>query len=494
MIAGRLVWAVVLLGGLLRLYRYDALSLWVDEGLTVEFGRFPWDTVLGLHGAYETHPPLYFALVKAAETLAPELTAGRLVSVLAGTLTLPLVYILAARLIAPHGGLATTGVLAVSPLHIWYSQEARPYALSVLFVCASYLALANFYRSGYRPGSATHSGLWAALYGLTVLLALYTEYSVLYALAPQAALLLYLLIKQGKSVLWLWGAGLAGVVGFLPWLPQLLGTAHDYANLQASYLGVSLPRVWASVLSVLGIGGHGSYFAGAVPAPWDRWPTWHVIMLIAILPTVALGLLAVKRHGTYALLTMVGLLAGTIAVGAFISVFRAGYAERTVLYALLGWALLAGAAATVTGRIIRPVAWASLAVTVVLSLMTLWAIYKGGEKQHWRDLAQDSAAALRSGKPLLLYPTVTGVLVDAYQPHTLDHATNIADYGDLPGFAQPSRDVKSLWLAYVEVAGIDHLREQLASRGYTRITHLDYGNSIYFDLYSYATSYVDTKH
>src|SRR5215203_4783323 len=81
LVPGRLVWLVVLIGAALRLYRYDALSLWVDEGLTVGFGRLPWDTVLGLHGAYETHPPLYFVLAKAAGLFAPELTAGRLVSV-----------------------------------------------------------------------------------------------------------------------------------------------------------------------------------------------------------------------------------------------------------------------------------------------------------------------------------------------------------------------------------------------------------------------------
>ncbi|MEO8287321.1 MAG: glycosyltransferase family 39 protein [Chloroflexota bacterium] len=482
----RLVWAVVLLGALLRIYRYSSLSLWVDEGLTLEFSRLPWDTVLGLHGAYETHPPLYFALVKAASMFAPELTAGRLVSVVAGILTLSLLYILAAPLIGRRGALAAASVLAISPLHIWYSQEARPYALSMLFVCASYMALVKFYRSAGRPDRRDH--LWAAFYGLMVLLAVYTEYSVIYALAPQAMLLVYLLIKQGKRALWLWGAGLAAVVGFLPWLPQLLGTVHNFADAQAGYLSVSLPKMWTSVLSVVGIGGHSSYFAGTTAAPWDGWPPWHAIMLLAILPAVVLGLLALKKQGTLAISTTVGLLAGTIAVGAFISVFRAGYAERTVLYALLGWALLAGAASVVAGKIARPVAWASLAVTIVLSLMTVRAIYDGGDKQHWRDLAQDSTAALRSGTPLLLYPTVTGVLVDAYQPGTLEHAANIGDFSDLPGFARPDLGVKSLWLAYIEAGGIDRLREQLASRGYTRTAQSDYGNSMYLDVYTYEAA------
>src|SRR5579884_1449815 len=78
---------ISLLGGLLRLYHFDALSLWVDEGLTVDFARLPWSILLGFGRVYSPHPPLYFALVKLLSTVCPELVAGRLISVLAGTLT-----------------------------------------------------------------------------------------------------------------------------------------------------------------------------------------------------------------------------------------------------------------------------------------------------------------------------------------------------------------------------------------------------------------------
>src|SRR4051794_12089338 len=99
LLPSRLLWLVVLVGGLLRIYRYDTLSLWLDEGLTTWFGRLPWDGVLA-HATVENHPPFYFAVVKAAEAIAPELTAGRLVSVVAGTLTLPLLYALSSRLVS----------------------------------------------------------------------------------------------------------------------------------------------------------------------------------------------------------------------------------------------------------------------------------------------------------------------------------------------------------------------------------------------------------
>ncbi|HEX8231118.1 MAG TPA: glycosyltransferase family 39 protein, partial [Chloroflexia bacterium] len=161
LVPGRLVWAMALLGGLLRFYGYDRLSLWLDEGFTVMFARMPWDQVLGLRGAYDPHPPLYYALVKLATILAPEVSAGRLLSVIAGTLTIPLVYVLGRKLFNPWAGLVASAVVSLSPLHVWYSQEARQYALTFLLVTLSYYALLSFYREP-RWG-------WALLYGASTL-------------------------------------------------------------------------------------------------------------------------------------------------------------------------------------------------------------------------------------------------------------------------------------------------------------------------------------
>src|SRR5579884_934882 len=61
--------AVLIAGGALRLYHLSALSLWVDEGLTVAFARLPWSALLTAPGSYGIHPPLYYVLVKAAAAL-----------------------------------------------------------------------------------------------------------------------------------------------------------------------------------------------------------------------------------------------------------------------------------------------------------------------------------------------------------------------------------------------------------------------------------------
>ena len=192
---------IVLLGGALRLYRLDALSLWLDEGFSVRFTRQDWATVLGLHGAYDFHPPLYFSLAKLAGLLLPEVTAGRAVSWLAGTLTLPVVYALGTRLLDNRAGLGAALTLALSPPHIWFSQEARPFAATVLAVGLSYLALAGFYQTAGRR--------WALTYGGAILVALYLNYSALDALLPQVLLLALIGVKQRRRTVPLILAGLA---------------------------------------------------------------------------------------------------------------------------------------------------------------------------------------------------------------------------------------------------------------------------------------------
>ena len=66
-----------MLSHLLLSWLISALSLWLDEGITVMVVRLPWPDVLGLHGAYESHPPFYFVLTKLATIFAPEVCSAR---------------------------------------------------------------------------------------------------------------------------------------------------------------------------------------------------------------------------------------------------------------------------------------------------------------------------------------------------------------------------------------------------------------------------------
>jgi uncharacterized membrane protein len=224
-----------------------------------------------------------------------------------------------------------TVALAVAPLHLWYSQEARQYAVTALLVAMTYLALVAYVQSRRRR--------WAATYGLAILLALYTEYSALFALAPQLLLLTHLLLThllltRRAHVGALIAAGLLAGLGFLPWLPRLLAVVGP-TSAQAQFT-LSPARIAATLLSIVGVAGNSSYFYGSIPTPWDVWPVPHALYVLAFAPAIAGGILVLTRRSALALLTAAGLLVGTIACAAAVSLRYPSYTERTVLYAVLG--------------------------------------------------------------------------------------------------------------------------------------------------------------
>src|SRR5205085_3907880 len=62
---------------------------------------------------------------------------------LAGTLVVPVVYLAARELVSRRVGIIAAALAAVSPPLVWFSQDARPYALFILAVALSVLFFAR---------------------------------------------------------------------------------------------------------------------------------------------------------------------------------------------------------------------------------------------------------------------------------------------------------------------------------------------------------------
>lgn len=148
---------LMVLGAALRVYRLPANSLWVDEFATLKIVTLPFSEILRASAEVNFCPPLYFWLVHGVISVFGESeTSLRLVSVLAGVLTIPAAWLLA-REVTEDSGVAwlCATLLAFNPLHLWYSQEARPYALLVL---VGAVALLFFLRAARTNGVAHWTG------------------------------------------------------------------------------------------------------------------------------------------------------------------------------------------------------------------------------------------------------------------------------------------------------------------------------------------------
>ena len=129
---------ILVLTTALRAFHLGAQSLWTDEVLTAlsSSGSIGW--VLTQTAINTNIPPLYYAIVHVFLAFGTDEAMLRLPSLLAGVASVVILYLVVRRWLGGRVALVSAAILAVSPFHIWYSQEARPYAL-LLFL--SLLAL-----------------------------------------------------------------------------------------------------------------------------------------------------------------------------------------------------------------------------------------------------------------------------------------------------------------------------------------------------------------
>ncbi len=174
---------LTVLAAALRFFRIGHQGFWVDEGTTAHLLHFSLGRMLGLIPQTESSPPLYYCIAWVwARVFGFTEAPLRSLSALAGIATVPVAWAAARTLFSERAGLIAAALTACNPLLIWYSQEARAYAMLVLLTSVALLAFA---RAREHP-TPRALGIWAVACGL----ALATHYFAALAVAPQAALLL----------------------------------------------------------------------------------------------------------------------------------------------------------------------------------------------------------------------------------------------------------------------------------------------------------------
>jgi len=174
---------VCLVGALLRFATLDLQSLWYDEAVTAELLRMSFSGLLHAIGDSESSPPLYYVLGWLwTQAFGTGEVGLRSLSALVGTATIPVVWALGRRVGGDRAGLVAAALVAVSPMLVWFSQEARSYALLVFLAS---LATLLWLRALDRP-TLGRAGAW----GVVAALAVATHYYAIFLVGPQAAWLL----------------------------------------------------------------------------------------------------------------------------------------------------------------------------------------------------------------------------------------------------------------------------------------------------------------
>jgi mannosyltransferase len=178
--------AVALLTALAVALRFAGLghqSFWFDEAATVTLLHSNLHAVISGVIYNEGTPPLYYLTAWLWSHLVGLAPFGlRSLSALAGVATVPVAYAVGRALASHRVGIVLGALTACNPLLIWYSQEARAYALMVLLTAVALLACVHL---RVRPSRG-----WAIIWAAAAALSLWTHYYAALAIAPQGMLLL----------------------------------------------------------------------------------------------------------------------------------------------------------------------------------------------------------------------------------------------------------------------------------------------------------------
>lgn len=213
-----LILAAIFITLVVRIYNITQKNVWFDEVYSWKLAQESFLQVIALSSG-DIHPPLYYIVLKIwMMVFGDTVFSIRLLSVVFSMLSLVFIYKICNLIF--KDSLQTFLVIflyAVSPLNIYYSQEARMLNLNLLLCLGSiyyFILLINNYKTRY-----------SVFYILYTFLALYTHYFASFILFTQFLIVLFeyrskVISKEVfKKLLW---KMVIAILLFLPWIPVFI--------------------------------------------------------------------------------------------------------------------------------------------------------------------------------------------------------------------------------------------------------------------------------
>lgn|GEM_PF-1349783 len=385
--------ALFLLAGAVRVYRLGADPLWLDEIISTQVARSGHVIPLGYslrqalvdifaNSLTDPHPPGYYLLLWLTSGFgaAQAEWAWRWPSALAGALSVPVFYRLARRTAGEVPAVLVAVWLAFNPTAVYFSQEARWPAVTLLLALLLTLALVRVLD---QPGARRRWAVYAILAGA----GLFTSYSFGLVVGVQLPFGLWAVRRQRRA--WLFALALLAELALIAALGA--GTLPRIAGEHAATRALNLKEIMQSLL------------AGDVFRYGSFWP--HKLTVVGLAALAGLGAWHLWRSAAggwraYPTLQVAAPLAAYgLVLSPFFHVNLPNYETRQFLVLLPALCLLfAHGLAQMWAWLPRPAAWsAGLALSAVVvvgsvqGLARYWTITRSPEGQAVRYVASQLA-------------------------------------------------------------------------------------------------------
>lgn len=397
---GPVVLALIGLGALLRFVGLDHQSLWLDELLAFLIGQHGLGEALARSRAIAGQSPFYYVVMNGWSAVfgTDSAVVARALSATLGVVSLAQLYAFGRRFVGEPEARVGLVILVLSPLHLYFSQEARMYPLLLVLV----LAIVHLCLAAARDPGARRFGRMAAIALLTAA-ALYTHY---YAVLFLAALDLFLLLtwrRSGSALPWLALAQAAGAAAYLPWVPALFQAAEGGGNPFIRFVG--LKGFYTAFTFALGYSSVVLDADTKQAIPQQFLAAWPRVLLggLAFGALALQGARALWRRDRELLLLIALLLLLPVGAATLVSFRLPIISERYFSPALPFFALLLGCGVVASRGLAR---WLSVGIAGVLvahSLASYWLDPRFGN-HDWRAAARWMNERRAPGEVLLFHP------------------------------------------------------------------------------------------
>jgi uncharacterized membrane protein len=363
----------------LRLFHLRERVVWFDEANSLLVARAtPAQIIDAAHD--DVHSALYNLILHFWQSVFTGETVARMLSVLAAVATVVTVYFLGTRLGGPVAGLLSAGLLGLSPLHVWYSQEIRMYSVQTLLISLSFLFLLKGMREGWGNS-------WR-IYIVCTTLAIYLQYTSIFAILAQNVFVVIRHRKDQRTLrCWLLSQCAVALL-FAPCLPLLLWQTTRVTG-----------RSWIQPLELRQILGFISLFSGAYLGD-VRSRAFSVLVTITVL-SAAIVVLCRKRENRETACLLILWFSLPIILLLLLSLRQNLFLPRTLVYTTPALALLIGCALARAERRTERLASTLMAVALVsANLFALRNYYVSDNpwvKSDLRDGAHEVAEGFRAG-------------------------------------------------------------------------------------------------
>jgi len=432
-----------------RLWGLGTSGFWVDEAIQATTAMRPTFT-LSLQLVPSNKPPLFYIIEFLVARVSQTEWAFRLPSMLAGTITVWAMWRLARAAFGnPRTALLSAAFLAVSPLHILLSQEARPYALALLFSLLGVCALFEQINSPW-PRGILWVGLWHALAGWTLYFGLgLVILEILWGIGILAAGLVFRGFLWSSRLRKAGGLFLVGIeLAVLLMTPLLMfapGPESQHGGFNFHFPGWS----WGLIAQILSWNSYGA-------DPLVLWPLWCAFLAMAL---TGIAVTIRGRPGAAAFL----LLWLFVVQGAQLYLYARKdhwispryhilYAPPMLLFAAAGArAILQRARAT--PRFFTAGLAAALAILLVCA-----AGYRARQAEFKSDMGQVArqlAKGVRPGDIVITSDWLVAYLYTYYRNHFFPTAPPALDTDRFAAVLGQMRNVRRAWLLGTSAYGIE---------------------------------------